>query len=594
MKTHPASRLSMALCLCVWVNAQAASAQIALDAVWRDEATGGLAWRRFDASGKTLEYAVSPYPPLVHGAAPPAALEQKVPLGSLWKLFVYLWLVETNADAPPYVKTGMKALREEESYCGELGDSIDRDAALVSSCGLFFDPARLRIPPQTWRAFWQPRLASGAAPWLSDLAAMRPATEVTPAALILALEAAPPRAREEAASILLARAFLRGSSAYPADAWVRQVGGGWRVKTFSWFRPGSDSRFGGGAGWLADGTPVWFGGNGTGQGVMARFGAPLAAALPAPSVSLAPGCVNVRLFARYPLARVERPGGQPAQPGNLRGNHVARFTSGVSLPFRANGEIRLTMDKDQSQDQAQDQPRLDARLGLDDYVARVLDREADARETEAARALSVVIRSYLLNEARQEGNCLAIDDSSRKQRVSPNPPSAAARAVAGFTTGLTLAGSPVGYHWVTPAKNRMSWAEAVLAARAGKSWTDLLARNFPEAELRAMRDPAGLDCQSFAAAERWLAGHAPRWRRVLRERLPGFETPEPPRVCLLQRGNPFSEQDRNRIHIRALKTLDDRVTLAHEYLHLGLHHPAGRDEALVERWARELAGGLYE
>ncbi|MDR3222086.1 MAG: DUF2300 domain-containing protein [Candidatus Accumulibacter sp.] len=594
MKARPAARLSMALCLCVWVSAQAAStqsAQIALDAVWRDEATGGLAWRRFDASGKTLEHAVSPYPPAVHGAAPPQALEQKVPLGSLWKLFVYLWLAETRADAPPYVNTGVKSLREEESYCGEPGDSIGRDAALVSSCGLFFDPARLRIAPETWRAFWQPRLASGVAPWLPDLAAMRPETEVTPAALIAALEAAPPRAREEAASILLARAFLRGSDAYPADAWVRHAGGGWRVKTFSWFRPGSDKkiRFGGGAGWLADGTPVWFGGHGTGQGVMARFGAPLAAALPAPSVSLAPGCVKVRLFARYPLTRVERAGGQPASPGSLRGDHVARFESGVALPFRANGEIRLTMDRDQV--------RLDARLGLDDYVARVLDREADAGETEAARALSVVVRSYLLNEARQEGNCLSIDDSSRKQRVSPNPPSAAARAVAGFTTGLTLAGSPVGYHGVTPAKNRMSWTEAVSAARAGKSWTDLLVLNFPEAELRAMRDPAGLDCQSFAAAERWLAGHAPRWQRVLRERLPGFEAPEPPRICLLRRGNPFSEQDRNRIHIRALRTLDDRVTLAHEYLHLGLRHPARLDEALVERWARELAGlagGLYE
>ncbi|MDR0441750.1 MAG: DUF2300 domain-containing protein, partial [Candidatus Accumulibacter sp.] len=41
-----------------------------------------------------------------------------------------------------------------------------------------------------------------------------------------------------------------------------------------------------------------------------------------------------------------------------------------------------------------------------------------------------------------------------------------------------------------------------------------------------------------------------------------------------------------------LRTPEDRVTLAHEYLHLGLRrHPSGHDEALVERWARRLIDG---
>jgi uncharacterized protein YfaQ (DUF2300 family) len=297
--------------------------------------------------------------------------------------------------------------------------------------------------------------------------------------------------------------------------------------------------------------------------------------------------VKVRLFARYPLARVEEPGGLPAAPGALRGRYVARFENGVSLPFQSAGEIRLTADGDR--------PRLDARLGLDDYVARVLDREADAGETEAARALAVVARSFLVNEAGREGNCLSIDDSSRKQRVSPNPASAAARAVAGFTSGLILAGSPVGYHGAEAAPGRLAWRQAVADARAGRDWLRILGEAFPRAELSALHDPTGLGCRRFPAAEAWLAGRAPRWQRLLREWLPGFEAPEAPQVCLLPHGRPFSEQDRGRIHLRALKTLDDRVALAHEYLHLGLkHHPSGRDEQLVERWARTLAGGPHE
>jgi uncharacterized protein YfaQ (DUF2300 family) len=576
--------------LCLLFPASCLLASPALDAVWRDKASGGLAWQRFDASGKTLERGVLPRLFLDSSAAPESTPPgRKVPLGSLWKLFVYLYLVETRAEAPPYLNTGLEILREEESYCGDPGERIERDAALVRSCGLFFSPARLAISRQEWRAFWSSRLGSdAAAPWLADLDAMRPETEVTPESLILALEAAPPRAREDAASILLARAFLRHAADDP-DAWVRHVGGGWRVKTFSWFHPGLDkkARFGGAAGWLADGTAVWFGGKGTGQGVMAGFGRHLAAVLPAPEVSLAPGCVMVRLFARYPLSRVERQGGRPAEPGALRGRYVALFKNGVSLPFQADGEIRLTREGNQA--------RLDARLGLNDYVARVLDREADARETEAARALAVVARSFLLNEAGRQGNCLTIDDSSRKQRVSPNPPSEAARAVAGFTADLILSGAPVGYHGTKAAPGRLAWRQTVVEAKAGKDWVRILRQAFPQAELAALHDPTGLNCRRFPAAEAWLAEHAPRWQRALRERLPGFEAPDSPHVCLLPRGKPFSEQDRGRIHLRALKTLDDRVALAHEYLHLGLkHHPSGRDEALVERWARTLAGGMSE
>jgi uncharacterized protein YfaQ (DUF2300 family) len=41
--------------------------------------------------------------------------------------------------------------------------------------------------------------------------------------------------------------------------------------------------------------------------------------------------------------------------------------------------------------------------------------------------------------------------------------------------------------------------------------------------------------------------------------------------------------------MRPLATREDRITLAHEYLHIGLrHHPSGQDEAFVEQLARRL------
>jgi uncharacterized protein YfaQ (DUF2300 family) len=267
--------------------------------------------------------------------------------------------------------------------------------------------------------------------------------------------------------------------------------------------------------------------------------------------------------------------------GALRGRYVARFKNGVALPFTANGELHLMREDARA--------RIEGRFSVDDYVARVLERESDAKQTEAARALSVVIRSYLLNEAGKQGNCLAIDDSSHAQRVSIHPPGATSRAIAGFTTGLVLTGSPVGYHSSTPSPNRMAWTEAVAAAQASQPWDIILRKAFPKASLAAMHDPAGVGCQPFGEAENWLAAHVPQWHRLLQKGLPGFEVPPAPRICRLPHGTPFSEQDRGRIHLRELRTSEDRITLAHEYLHLGLaHHPSGHDEALIERWARKL------
>ncbi|MDR1462113.1 MAG: DUF2300 domain-containing protein [Azoarcus sp.] len=594
--------------------AQAAGELPALEILWDSGTPGEPEWRSFDASGKPQNINITRLRkpgenqrtgPNAHTPAstdkasapgPQDPFAARAPLGSLWKLFVYTWLLEERHPAPDYVCTGAQGAsaaarehRAEEIYCCNPGQAIERDAALLRSCGLFFSPERLAIKPQAWRQFWQARPGVRAnAPWLAELSAMKPETVVPPASILDALAAVPANSRETAANVLLARLFDSGAAPAPTEL-ARGLGSQLRIKTFSWHRPGKPgTRYGGAAGWLSDGRPIWFAGEGTGQQIMARHGATLAAALSETlspeNTAPAPGCIKVNFFARYPFT-LEQAGGKPAAEGILRGRYVARFPKGVSVPITANGELSLTRESGRD--------RIEGRFGLDDYVARVIEREADATQTEAARALSVVIRSYLLNEAKKQGNCLAIDDSSHAQRVSPNPPGAAARAAAGFSAGLILRGAPVGYHSHTPSKNRMAWTEAAAASRAGEPWDLILRKAFPDADLAAMHDPAGLACRQFTQAETWLAARAQQWRRSLQERLRGFEPPpSTPRVCLLPHGAPFSEQDRNRIHVRGLKTMEDRLALTHEYLHLGLrHHPSGHDEELIEHWARRLILG---
>jgi hypothetical protein len=67
----------------------------------------------------------------------------QTPLGSLWKLFVYAWLVDTGAREPAYECRGQS---KEEVYCCTAGGKIERDQALVKSCGLYFEPARWAFP----------------------------------------------------------------------------------------------------------------------------------------------------------------------------------------------------------------------------------------------------------------------------------------------------------------------------------------------------------------------------------------------------------------------------------------------------------------
>ncbi len=343
-------------------------------------------------------------------AVAPAAVTDQAPLGSVWKLFVYAYLVERGQETPAYRCEIPR--RPGDEYCCEPGQSVERDAALARSCATFFAPSRLKIEPSEWHAFWSTRVGARAA-WLSDLQRLQPHTIVPVPELLQALAAVPPVARTAASRALLP-VLLDG---YGQGA-VRHLGGSVRVKTFTWPHPRQQgASIGGGAGWLIDGTPVWFSARGASRTVLTRDAAQLSATLPAPS--RAPEdepCVVVDYFERYPIRQVdEMTSRTPAAPGPLRGRHRVTFENGNTLVFQASGEMRL--DRDGAR------PRLRARLPLSEYVARVLDREADPGPTQAARALAVVARTWLVRNAVFESGCFQVADSTRAQRVSASPAS---------------------------------------------------------------------------------------------------------------------------------------------------------------------------
>lgn len=558
----------MVLALCVSARAMALG-----DAAVAWLGQDGVQWRMLDGSAKARSDGTAPYP--------------QVPLGSLWKLFVYAYASELKLQEPPFQCGAQRSRRSEEEYCCDPGQSVGRDLALVRSCGRYFEPARLHIEAQAWQQFWATR-TEVSANWLGELDKLRPDTQVSVDALLQALAAIPVHARDDARQALIG-ASLQG---YARET-LAQLGTAARMKTFSWAHPQKPGvSFGGAAGWLPDGTPFWFGASGSSRTALTRWAPALQTILrdagkkgPAQLAASydAEPCVDVDFFSRYPLREVSDSGrNEPARAGALRGRYKLDFANGNQLNISAGGELMLQRD--------QGRPRIHARFALNDYVARVLDREGDARETAAAQALAVAVRSYVVQNGVFESGCYRIADDSRTQRVSPNSPSAAALDAAWFSDGLIVKGTAVRYHLDQAAPGVLSWRAAQVQSRQGLGFDKILRQAYPSATFSSL---GGLeDCRRHPGAEKWLAGAQPRWsKRLARE--PGYELlREAIAVCALDYGNPYSDQRRLRIYVRDGGSLQDRLTLAHEYLHLAFRfHPNGLDERYVEHWARKLIDG---
>ncbi|HEX4547222.1 DUF2300 domain-containing protein [Pseudomonas sp.] len=484
------------------------------------------------------------------------------PLGSLWKLFVYAWLVDTDAHEPAYECRGQS---REEVYCCSAGGKIERDQALVKSCGLYFEPARLGIAAADWRTYWQARQAPS---WLLDLPAVQPATRVSVADLLKVLSVLP--AQEQMRRVLL-DVVLNAADGNV----VGELGGRLRVKTWSWLGDQDpQSRQGGFAGWTADGSPIWAGGRGTSQMVLRHYGQALASVLPTTWPAEAGRCVEVGLFSRYPVLRVLS-GERVAGSGPLQGDYRVEFANGNALDIHSAGELFLLNDK------------LVARLDREEYVARVLEREAKPEPAEAAKALAVAIRTYLLQNATRNGDCLSIDDSSNRQRVAPRPASAESRNIAAWTADLVLAGSTVTYHSDQPGPDKLAWQQAVEQANAGQRYDAILLHAYPRASLSRWDNPVA-SCEALPAAQDWLQKQRRGWRPTL-ESETGYNEVSTFAVCKLAFGRPFVDRERQRIYVRGVLTLQDRLDLTHEYLHLAFEaHPNGQDETYIEGLARHL------
>jgi len=490
----------------------------------------------------------------------PPSLE--APLGSLWKLFVYAWLVDTGAREPAYECRGQS---KEEVYCCTAGGRIERDQALVKSCGLYFEPARLGISAADWRSYWQARQAPS---WLLDLPSVQPAQRVSIVELLKVLASLP--AQDQARRVLLDVVL----SAADGNV-VGELGGRLRVKTWSWLGDHDpQSRQGGFAGWTADGAPVWAGGRGTSQMILRHYGQALTTVLPTAWPAEAGRCVEVGLFSKYPLARVLR-GERTVTSGPLQGDYRVEFANGNALDIHSGGELFLLNDK------------LVARLDREEYVARVLEREAKAQPAEAAKALAVAIRTYLLQNATRNGDCLSIDDSSNRQRVAPRPASPESRNIAAWTADLVLAGSTVTYHSDQPGPDKLAWQQAVEQANAGQRYDAILLHAYPRASLSRWDNPVA-SCEALPAAQDWLQKQRRGWRPKLASET-GYNDVSTFAVCKLAFGRPFVDRERQRIYVRGVLSLQDRLDLTHEYLHLAFEaHPNGQDETYIEGLARHL------
>jgi uncharacterized protein YfaQ (DUF2300 family) len=492
----------------------------------------------------------------------PMPADLQTPLGSVWKLFVYGWLVDTSAREPAYECHGQS---KEEVYCCTAGGRIERDQALVKSCGLYFEPERLGIADAQWRKYWQARQAPE---WLLDLPSLKPSTRVSVAELLKVLAVMP--AQDQARQVLLDVVLNAADGNL-----VGELGGRLRVKTWSWLGDQDpSSRQGGFAGWTADGTPIWAGGRGTSQRVLRNYGEALSSVLPVDWPSDAGRCVEVDLFSRYPIGRVLA-GDRVAESGPLQGDYRVEFINGNQLDIHSDGELFLLKDK------------LVARLGREEYVARVLQREARPEPVEAAKALAIAIRTYLLQNATRHGDCLSIDDSSSRQRVAPRPATFESRHIAAWTSDLVLAGSAVTYHSDQPGPDKLSWQQAVEQANAGQRYDAILLHAYPRASLSRWDNPVAA-CEALPAAQDWLQNQRRGWRQRLESEV-GYNEVSTFAVCRLSFGHPYVDRERQRIYVRGVLSLQDRLDLTHEYLHLAFDaHPNGQDETYIEGLARHL------
>ncbi|CBL45960.1 Hypothetical protein HDN1F_23770 [gamma proteobacterium HdN1] len=560
------------------------------------------------------------------------------PLGSVWKLFVFDYLVTNRIQEQAYQCHGGDP---DEVYCCAAGQKIERNDALIKSCGLYFSPSRWNLTPMLWHQYWRASLAPLRTPdWLENLEELGPASEVPISSLLMVLSRM--ASQQESRQVLLDRILLENSPPkafrgldpmLPLATWL---GAQLRVKTWSWRVPSAPpiesdgakhhhvsalarlaigENVGGFAGWTNTGIPLWASAAGTSQNMLWAFSPTIQIALSRltnrdiergnahtrlkENTYSTPDqdCVRVDLFERYPIAEIQSANGQSiVTPGILeKGRYTVKFRNGNQIEIESANDITLLVSD------AGRALELSLRVPREEYVARVIDREASAEPLEAAKAFAIAARTYLLQNASREGQCLQMRDSTHQQRVSPRPASVAARAVAQWTEDLVLAGVSVNYRdskaaigdepaqHADPASPNgiLYWQEARQQAQSNWFYSAILRSAFPRADLSRWGN-ARAACDPMPQEESWLQSQIPHWRPILAP-VAGYQETKTFTVCRLQTGNPYVDKIKRRIFSRPMRGQQERLDLAHEYLHLAFEaHPNGVDEVWIERWARTL------
>jgi uncharacterized protein YfaQ (DUF2300 family) len=344
---------------------------------------------------------------------------------------------------------------------------------------------------------------------------------------------------------------------------------------------------GGFAGWLPDGSAIWVSGPGHGRDT---FHERLMKVITPHLMSREKSCVKVRYFDRYPIESV-----QPATE-RLQGAVRIRFKNGRDLAFQGDGSLRVHRAQVSSSPQ---QPLITAELSVNEYVARVIDREIEKQPLEAARAFAVAIRTFLYQNARRSGACWEIADSSRYQRVSPKTESAAALRIAEWSDGLVLDRvGRVHYHSTTAGVNRMAWSQAKSLALSGFSMEEILKNAYPTGVVAFGEGAKPIECKPNPLVAKWIKEQSRGWRRSLNQ-VPGFEQPTELKVCLsteLTAGwggkkglRAFSHPEAQQVFVPKLHSREDEISVLHEYLHVAFrNHPRGREEAFIEQTAHQL------
>ena len=509
------------------------------------------------------------------------------PLGSTWKLFVYSYMVDKQLPDTPYQCTGGNP---EEKYCCDKGGSIVRDKALLQSCGLYFQPQRLGITEKDWRYYWYLQRAPL---WLTELANVREDTVLPVRDVLWALQQVPSAPKQQAEQVLL-NVWLRSDNSNS----LNPLGSTWRGKTLTMPHPlNAKQRIGGMAGWNTQGEAFWLLARGNSHEVLQGSGAWLpklseqwqtSAAKPSQKTGLQAACVEVDYlaFMTNPIVSVKRAdNGQAVYGGVLpSGKYVVGLRNGRQVALQSVGDISVF-----GQEQHY---RLRARMDMNEYVARVLEREAAAVPKQAAKALSIAIRTYALNEASGSGACLLMRDTTQQQRVLTQAASAATKRIALSTDALVLRGAHGHFQASSSQKNVLGWQQAVAWAEQGLGFKAILARAYPQASIAVQGNDLGERCRPMPQAQKWLQTQDLRWHRVLQRETGYRPLKQAASVCQLSRGTPYADVASQRVYIRRLSSEAEQITLTHEYLHLLFaDHPNGRNERYIEALAQRLLKG---